>query len=304
MGYIHIGYPKTASTTLQESVFKVCENNICYIGWPQDRDCAESRNIIHRITDLEGYEYGLYRADLKNKLASYSNGRQILLSDESLAVGSSLPGKVCRLSIANRLKNLIPESKVLIVVRNQVDLLKSLFLQQLRGASGCYYKNWDDWLKRQFEFSDLSSWLTVLRFDETYKIYADLFGRENITVLLFEDMLADQLSFFKGVSSFLDGLLDEKEVHRLFMESHANSRVTDVELFLRRISKHILFKNVALGISPWLKNILRDMVLLFGSKVEVKCAENDFVRIKSFYEDSNVALSEYIGRDLAKYGYY
>ena len=148
--YIHIGVPKAASRTLQENLF--CHlPSFNYIGRPGVRTDRELRFITQVISNRENFEYNeMYKQfiSLINKRV-FVRGKKTFFSAEALSVGSSLDGRVDRTEIARRFAKLLPDAKILLVIRNQFDVIRSRYAQLLKNDPR--YMPWRRWLANERE---------------------------------------------------------------------------------------------------------------------------------------------------------
>ena len=125
--YIHIGLHKTASTYMQEKVFPYVDG-IFYV----DRFYTQLNTAFNSLqfSDDSSYDPNLLKNELE-KIKIAAKGRPILISDEALS-GCPLWGGGNRGIIAQRLAAVIPEAEIIIFMRDQVDLILSLYNQYLK----------------------------------------------------------------------------------------------------------------------------------------------------------------------------
>lgn len=304
--YIHIGMAKAASSTLQECLFS-CLPDFHYIssGHQGIKTDQEARAIIHTIVGCERCEY-LERYDQLCQLVYRNvyggNKDQVLISDESFATGySRFPGQVEKVEIAHRLGTLFPSSKILLVIRNQVDILKSLYVQQLK-SSECI-SNWQEWLNKQKRYSHLTSQLNWLKYDVIYDTYSEIFGAENIYLILFEDILQKDLYFYKGIEAFLGNSIDAKTIKKMLSHKYKNKRMTKLSYLLNKNSNNQLFSKVTKLIPNKVKKYIKRIASSCGQSIEPKIAEQDINFIRDFYSKSNYRMSALVGFNLHQKGY-
>ena len=206
---LHIGYPKTATTTLQENVFKNLHQagKINYLG----------RNSI-KSNKFEGEDYaiklrkkGLYD---KNISCNYKFHSKLLnvISDENILMLSSInkiqyKSKSDWKHMLNTVLSLFEdiEIQILVTLRKQSDLIFSLFIQKYKFLyaenTGINFEN--------FVFHEknyvLKSEFDIYSFDEL----DDFFANKNLKVnyLLFEDLHYEKSTF----SSDLNNVLNQKK---------------------------------------------------------------------------------------------
>ena len=188
--YIHIGYPKCFSTTLQRSFFDAhheimhlgigCGSNVDYID-PKISAYMENylvyaRTLSFREKQEEIKKHFSYWFDKAEKEGYAAAG----ISLEHLVFSFSTDN-IDTCEKASRLKEIFGENtKIIMIVRNQIDLLRSLYRESIRmGNPGSY----DDFLNFCVLLKD-RNFLYDFRYDLIYELYSDLFGSENILVLM------------------------------------------------------------------------------------------------------------------------
>ncbi len=124
--FIHLGANKTASTLLQRRLFSNIKNSI-YFG--QDSNVIkDSFEIINSIIFADDNEF--LDLSIKKYLESYNfydlNQNRIISSEDLI----SNPHPT---TIAKRIKNLFPEAKLLLIIRNQIDAISSWYLSHGSG---------------------------------------------------------------------------------------------------------------------------------------------------------------------------
>lgn len=197
--FIHIGYPKTASTWLQD-LFNT-HKDICFVYKPKFfcfDDCFSKGKEFYQ------------------NLFHFNEGNKVFMdSDEAYAMGerfgsfgwdccykpkhSPAFGKLARKYllppdkelIARRIHETLPQAKIIMVLRNQTDWLVSL------------YKHWlIKWETRPFikfveELSPHGFYAPLV------ESYFRLFGRENVLVLFYEELVSNPVNFLDKISNFM-----------------------------------------------------------------------------------------------------
>lgn len=127
--FIHLGLHKTASTWLQEKIFTQYDD-LLLLTRPLTTQVAP----FNKLQFANDYIYD--EQELIEVVRHYHEQypeRNILISDEAL---SGLPryNYLNRSQIAERLRSAFPEAEVLIFLRGQYDLVKSLHAQSIRSG--------------------------------------------------------------------------------------------------------------------------------------------------------------------------
>lgn len=208
--YIHIGFEKTASTLLQTRIFANL-NGFQFLTPPYTQH-NEQWNRLQYGDDTQ-FELSSFLGDHAQKANSDS---KLLISDEHL-VGKSLHGGMQRTLICDRLQSAFPDAKILIVIRGQFDILKSLHNQWVKSArKGTTTFGEFVWWKKQdyvenapftlnnMQFNTNRDYvhLDFLNYHELIKLYKSRFAE--VKVVLFETLKSDPGRFFSQIFNFLN----------------------------------------------------------------------------------------------------
>lgn len=202
--YVHIGFPKSASTSLQNFYFAVHPD--CYhlgLGYQSkgNRYIDDNVEMVSEI-DVRLKKQFLYDADVSRARlephfaeAAKQNFKAVGLSNEffSFALGN----EVDTYEKAVRLRGLLGEDAVVvIVIREQFSMLKSLYLELITGGyPGTYRKYLEYTLLYQ-----VRSWCLDFCYDKIFETYANLFGTDNVCMVPFELLRKDSSEFLGTIS--------------------------------------------------------------------------------------------------------
>ena len=281
MKVVHIGFPKTATTFLQQKVFprfgKGCE---FFDTEESSTFFAPLINYDDTIFDLEALKAKLERA--------CCDRRNVLFSYEPLTGLHYKSAFVNRTLIAKRLKAL-GFDRAIITIRNQFDALEATYKQYIKSGGVLKfdaYINFGSSESRYFypEYFD---------YYPLYCLYAELFGPSNVLVLQYENLR--KKSFIDDICRFLEvGPLvieiDESinpslsyyktRILRLinhftynsFRPSHLVSRKISTQFFFRCLSRMPCWDSRKSFLSPPKRNV-----------------------VASFYRQSNQRLQDEVG---------
>lgn len=199
----HVGWQKAASTTLQFDLFAQ-HSEVSNLGKP-----SESSDFYRYIlwTEAADYDSAKSHAIWQETVApNLVEGKVPVYSYENFA---TLPG-IDRTLAAQRLANLFPNGRAILLIRNQISLLESLFTHLL--VTGKVFGTFEDWLRAQLAFP-YNTFVTHARFFEIYDLYRRLFGADRVLILLFEDLQGDKDAFARHLSEFLQ--IDKTETTTL-----------------------------------------------------------------------------------------
>lgn len=296
--FLHVGFPKTATTTLQNNLF--CNlQDFDIIGQPFSRDNIEMQRIVQSITDCESMEYK--HENVCGQFGPFLTDRsKLLISEEAFSTGSSLSGRVDRMEIAFRLAKLFPDAKILIVLREQKSIIKSVYLQRLKIDPN-FNLGFNEWFCKNIAESHKENIFQYFFFDKFICLYENFFDLKNVKVLLFEQFLHEQNFFFAEIFDFL-GIDDEerKALKNLVDGKHNNQTVTERQLKLRAIHKRFPFFSKLIPV--WAK---RKLIAKAndGKKVLVDLTKEQAEYIDRLYAKSNSELHFELGLNVEKYGY-
>lgn len=226
---IHIGFPKTGTTFLQNEIFP-------RIPIPY-ADFKESSMVLGKLVYADPLDYDLNA--IKSVVDQKSRNDACLFSFENLAGSPFYYKGVNRSQIPHQLKKL-GFNKVMITIRNQVSAIDSYYRQYVVQGGTLSFKAFLDledkrvWQSKYFN-------LNYLKYHETLSIYREVFGEENLLVLNQEMLRDDQSEFLSRLYTFI-GL---KPKHVKGSKKTVNQSLTNASLFLLRIVNHFTYSPVS-----------------------------------------------------------
>jgi hypothetical protein len=212
---------------------------------------------------------------------------------------------------AIEIKKFSPGAKILIMLRNPVQVLHSLHSQHLYDGNENVLDfetamNLDAERKKgnkipeSLDFFELPSYRDSVLFARQVKRYLDNFGKENVHIILYEDFVANTEKAVRGTLDFLG--VDSK-IPIAYDVINPNKTI-------RFFSLHRLLKNPSWGLKRVVRIILpfkklRHSIMAYLSKWNIRIKKRDkmddrlYGRLKdSFAEDVN-SLARIINRDLS-----
>ncbi|MFC1764318.1 sulfotransferase [Planctomycetota bacterium] len=224
---IHLGANKTGSTTLQRCLFAKSEE-LLYLG----EDCEDY--IIHKDTlnslvsdDDLFFDYQAAKEVFEKKLSGDPTKTSIYSNEDVMA--SRVP-TVC----ARRLKQLLPDAEILIVLRNQLTAIPSWYANHgafLKLVPRCHWQRYvpfDDWMNYCIDFINYSPFASFF-YHRLLTLYASLFGRDKIHILFYEDFVKNKSAFVRDLCEILD--IDSSKALTLLGERRERTR--NSERFMR-----------------------------------------------------------------------
>ena len=285
---VHIGLQKTATTTFQKSIFPMLPNCV-HLGDQSGFD--ELVRSVERDDDSE-YPEARWREYLA---ASVTPGQTLVISREDFSKRPHWH------RTGGRLFALLPDARILLCVRNQTTLMPSLYSQHLKGGG---YVSFQTWAAKHLKDPN---WLT---WDRLVERYHELFGRDRLKVMAFEQLQADSDQFVKEVCSYVqpDEALPDVSIpnankglsrpsrlifrgaNRLFRKTEKNPRPVLASDTAWRALESALYKV--------------DPTLLKGFSRDSGPRDREFVEsLRPRWAASNARLAELTGLPLDEYGY-
>lgn len=238
---LHIGMPKTGTTTLQSHLFPE-HPDLDYLGtyikWkgtPQ-QNCRDTE-VLEFAQELLWKNFrnpNMTRCkELYNKWADHAaaEDKALLWSWESLMENNH----TVQLIRAENLKEVAGEARVIACLRHPVSLMESLYVQLLkRDNIGEHAKK-----GKKHRFESVEQWLknglakgraptNHLDYAETLQVFAGVFGKENIKVLLFEQLVENQDAFIRELCEFIE--IDPEQGIQLARGKRTNERWSQEQL--------------------------------------------------------------------------
>jgi hypothetical protein len=190
---VHIGYHKTGTTWLQSGLFS--DEGL---GFERVWGSKEIRSRLVLPTPLEWDEAASRNALGKARREASERGRIPVLSDERLS-GSPHAGGFDSAQTAERIAKIVPDGRVLIVIREQRRVVYSVYQQFVRDGGAASLRRYLE-PRRPAEVPQFR-W-EHFEYDRLVGRYQELFGRERVLVLPFELLTADSAEFVRRILEF------------------------------------------------------------------------------------------------------
>ncbi len=221
-------------------------------------------------------------------------------SDGYLAVGEASPSYLCDPAAAERIKSAIPTAKIIVSLRNPVDRAFSHYLMDFnRGSEKLPFDKAleFDLARREKGWGKSAQYLELGLYAKQVQSFLDQFGRDQVHIVLFEDLVRDTRGTMRGIARFLG--IDPfafpesafAQVHNPFEESRG------------RIARTILrMRPIRVWAKKWIPRGVRTMVrdrLLFAPKPKPQLDQNMRRSLANRFDEDLQMLERLLERDLS-----
>lgn len=212
---------------------------------------------------------------------------------------------------AKEIKEFSPQAKILIMLRNPVDVLYSLHSQHLYNGNEDVSdfetalrlddeRRKGNRLPNSVDFLELPLYSNSVLFAGQVKRYLEIFGNENVHVILYDDFIKNTEKIFRETLHFLN--LNNYDTINLGVVN-PNKEISS--LFVHRLLKKppTVLKKIVTTILPAKKIRHQLMVLLFKLNIHVskrkKMDEKLRNELRTFFSADIKELGKIINRDLS-----
>jgi len=296
---IHIGFPKTATTTLQDHVLAKMPG-VANVGRPSDD--ADHATMVNALALEDDGDFDEARLSAHIARARDSDAQTLIYSDETVM------NSPIRTIAAKRLHRLMPNAEIIAVVRNQFDALESYYAghgRQLRPAPppwGGRHVTFENYLAYNLENPHRGA-LPTFDYSSNLAIYAGLFGEDRIHVLTYEDLVQNRDAFFASLALIL-GITEEtaKPKGELGRE---RARADQGAIAYQALRSRLMWGVPVSRFVPGHQHIKRFVIRMLSrdDKRDIEWPSALRARIADYYSEGNRALAERHALPLSKLGY-
>lgn len=294
---IHIGYHKTATTWLQLFYFP---------HHPELAFIAGHEALWQHLISPPPLEFNpkitqtLFQPLLQHSLQTQQFP---VLSSERLS-GNPHAGGFDNKEIADRLKAVFPNAKILIVIRRQSDAILSNYKQYIRVGGIC---NLTDYLTPPIDGRIPLFRLDNFAYHHLANYYIQLFGKDKVKIMLYEQFRQQPQVFIQTLSQFIG--VNSNQVFPT--EQKVNASMSDLGMILKRhINKwhgHDSLYPIT-PCCPWITTRLMKLVNELDQRRYLDFYQLNLKQqvqhiVGNRFQASNALLAEQFQLDLATYDY-
>ena len=311
---VHIGYAKAGSTSIQ-SVFGdpnsgfACDRALCLHKPGEVKNTRIVRYLAH-THDFEFDPEHLRFITMEELGWAQSAGRLPVISYELLA-GSWLYGSHnCKL-IADRIKSVWPEARILMIYREQKSMINSAYRHYIKKGGT---RSFDQLLNPKGTGHTRGPGFSLrhFKYDQLLTYYHKIFGIDKVLALPLELLREDTSGFFGKIFEFAG--VEPEHNYQLPMP-HEKIGIDAYTARYKRYVNPILAKDYVNGYSVWCTPYTQALGWLFIKVVQILGTErkrtsaamkleNEITRaVAGYYGESNRNLESLTNIKLDKYGY-
>jgi len=339
--FLHLGFPKTATTSIQEKFFDQHEEINCVgaITLEREREWKEFDGVEKRynssngtyffndIVATESIFFDSIMSKYENIFSEYVTPDKVLVYSLEDFVTNHRNNFDIGL-IADRLHKIFSrcfDVEVIFTIREQKSILPTYFQTLYTGS-------FNKFINEMLEDPEKKV-LASLRYDLVAKYYANLFGKEKVHLLLFEELQQDRLKFIEKLSNILrisinyDLLevnldsnypmknklksfknvskdLDLKEFNDInFSKRNKNGEFSvSIQSLLSKLKQNSWFRDITIK-NLLIKKIARYLSLVYIPFISFGLTSEQKIKIDKLYGQGNNNLMDDWDLDLIKFGY-
>lgn len=314
--WFHIGYPKAGSTTLQKQFFNP-HSEINFLGvYPNSNTGIDTETmdenhpyfLLPKLQDLhtsltmdEEFNAEKKRKHLEQIINQTSSNEQVtILSNERItSVFFSYPDIDDELQ---RIKALGIDG-ILMVCRNQRDIIKSQYREHPFDPEDPVHgkpMNIDEWVQKSNELP--YSYLESLQFHRVAERCVELFGKEKVIVIAFEELLKSPATVSKKLSRKF-GINYQESNSLLENLPQENRGVSKRYNQVRNLKKKLMGEFPISNYIPDSIINLSKSVLKKGPKAQYSFSPETINFLNEYFSESNKKLAEDWSIKIKEYKY-
>ena len=306
---IHIGYCKTGTTWLQNHVFANPE-----FGFSTPLDRALLREKIAYPHDLQ-FDPDALRSRIEAAIDKADEDGLVPVFSEERFAGLIHAGGIDSRILADRLAQVFPTGRFLIVVREQKSMIRSAYAEYIKVGGSLALRHYlTEYLPMSLALFDYDYY----KYSHLVKYYQHLFGKDRVLVLPYEHFCQSPQGFVRAITDFCEVELPDSIDRSQVFGARANIGLDGFELFML---KHLHFwfgyrcphnYSSVMPIMPRRRRGPVRFALNYLSRLLPRAVRERFnagyarriaQRVGDRYHESNQELARITGLELKSYGY-
>lgn len=313
--YIHLGLPKTATTCFQSHLF-ANHSQIHYFGKfePEGFPATVHPVLLSNFHGVMKFAPGDIRGESIQKQLAYATENTLtpVLSKEGFSGGAALK----KAEQAKLLRKNFGDCKAILFVREPVSFIKSYYVQSLKGFQKRGKTRRSDWMRslgKPPRYFDINEWMHViwysrtspeqlLSYADTAEIYADVFGRENVKIFIFEEFVKNPKVLVTQLCDYMG--IDADEGFRLIDGKRANDRMTTGYIDRLKAIESSRIQSFKFRMAkPGERLKMLDPTDISGEKIDPELSDEWLAKIHAVGDEQNRRIVKTWGLPLTDFGY-
>jgi hypothetical protein len=205
---VHIGYHKTATKWLRAVLFRDPSAGYQWLGKGEDHPV----NRLITIRPLE-FDAAAIRKDLQPSIEGALAADLVPVVCFGRLSGHPFSGGYDSKEIADRLKQVLPEGRILVVVREQRSMIVSTYKQYVKAGGSAKVSQFlnrpnQDWRVPTFDFAHFE-------YHRLIGYYHSLYGSEAVLALPYDLLIEDGRGFIEKIARFAGHPVPEEVLDRI-----------------------------------------------------------------------------------------
>jgi Sulfotransferase family len=302
---VHIGYQKTGSSWLQQRLFSVRGAGFGLV--------VRQSKVKKTMVAPDDFEFDAARCQKAYQPRTDMMERRgvvPVISAERLSGRMAGPDDGARM--AERLARVVPEARVLVVLREQRSMLLSTYAHYVKSGGMLELRRF---LNRPAAWRDWPCDLRRYKYERLIAHYHGVFGPERILALTYEQFRDDPEAFVRDLISFSGAEPEPGALERLQVSERINESWSPAALAVKRRANWLVREYwnpwAALDARGTMGSAINDAVRAFGTRMPR--STNDRISremlstiaesVGDYYRESNARTAELTGIELSQYGY-
>ncbi len=292
LSFFIIGAPKCGTTTLYKwlsqhpNIFLPNNKEPCFFCDYKDNFKGPRASSFFSSIPTSSYEYD----------ALFNN------AGEGDIIGEASVPYLSDKNAPHRIKKYNPKAKIIVILRNPAQRAYSEYMHTIRdGYENVSFKESLELEEERKESNWIPNFFHITRglYSENISTYINLFGKENVKIFLFEDIVTDPDKLISDVFEFIDiapSPINTKTIYN----ATGLTRVRWLQKLLsgKKKWKDLIKKIIGKTTSQKIKFFV-DSANLSKSKKLSKTVEIEL--IEKYFREDIIKLQELIGRDLSSW---
>lgn len=310
--FIHIGYPKAASTTLQNALFMGLHGLglINFLGRAFESDYfgfANSKEQFKQwLKELSSNDH--YSSAYKSVETATIPDIFSIMSDKLINVLSEgafilHERRFSDFIMPERIRGFFSDNvdsiRIIVVIRSQTTLIMSNYVQRYKKMEENTFAEYLDahMNGKKRGMGDFK----VFDFYNLAEHYAQVFGKDNVSFLLFEEMANDKEAFAASVANIIN--VDSKYINNCLGDNKLNVTTVDSDY---HICKKPITRTARYQLGRFIKKLGFNPGEMITTKVP-RMTEGEEGKVFDFFKENNLKLAEEFSLDtdkMRRYGYF